>query len=74
MMLALVYPLLLGLGRIESASFLRGNGTFRYLTGLPSFLDAQTLRRFLAQAPADSARLIRCVGQGEDRGRVDWSR
>jgi hypothetical protein len=51
MILALVYPLLLGLDRLETASFLRSNGTFQYLTGLPSFPDPQTLRRFLHQAP-----------------------
>ena len=47
MLLALVYPIVLGLDRIETASFLRSNGTFQYLTGLPSFPDPQTLRRFL---------------------------
>jgi hypothetical protein len=52
MMLALVYPIVLGLDRLETASFLRSNGTFQYLTGLPSFPDPQTLRRFLLQAPA----------------------
>jgi len=51
MMLALVYPIVLGLDRLETASFLRSNGTFQYLTGLPSFPDPQTLRRFLLQAP-----------------------
>jgi hypothetical protein len=51
MILALVYPMVLGLDRLESASFLRSNGTFQYLTGLPSFPDPQTLRRFLLQAP-----------------------
>lgn len=51
MILALVYPIILGLDRIETASFLRSNGTFQYLTGLPSFPDPQTLRRFLLQAP-----------------------
>ena len=51
MILALVYPVLLGLDRIETASFLRSNGTFQYLTGLPSFPDPQTLRRFLRNAP-----------------------
>src|SRR5229473_249882 len=51
MILALVYPIILGLDRIETASFLRSNGTFQYLTGLPSFHDPQTLRRFLLQAP-----------------------
>lgn len=51
MILALVYPLVLGLDRLETASFLRFNGTFQYLTGLPSFPDPQTLRRFLLHAP-----------------------
>jgi hypothetical protein len=51
MILALVYPLVLGLDRLETASFLRSNGTFQYLTGLESFPDPQTLRRFLLQAP-----------------------
>src|SRR6266700_1995843 len=31
MILALVYPLVLGLDRLETASFLRSNGTFQYL-------------------------------------------
>lgn len=51
MILALVYPIILGLDRLETASFLRSNGTFQYLTGIESFPDAQTLRRFLLQAP-----------------------
>jgi hypothetical protein len=51
MLLALVYPIILGLDRIEAASFLRSNGTFQYLTGLPAFPDPQTLRRFLLNAP-----------------------
>jgi len=51
-LLALVYPIILGLDRIETASLLRSNGTFQYLTGLPSFPDPQTLRRFLLNAPA----------------------
>jgi hypothetical protein len=46
-----MYPLVLGLDRLETASFLRSNGTFQYLTGLPNFPDPQTLRRFLHQAP-----------------------
>lgn len=50
--LALIYPLVLGLDRLETASFLRANGTFQYLTGLASFPDPQTLRRFLLHAPA----------------------
>src|SRR5262252_7560122 len=51
MLLALIYPIILGLDRLETASFLRSNGTFQYLTGLQSFPDPQTLRRFLLQAP-----------------------
>jgi hypothetical protein len=51
MILALVYPIVLGLDRIETASFLRSNGTFQYLTGLSSFPDPQTVRRFLLHAP-----------------------
>src|SRR6516165_11796439 len=51
MILALVYPLVLGLDRLETVSFLRSNGTFQYLTGLQSFPDPQTLRRFLFHAP-----------------------
>src|SRR5437879_13308561 len=51
MVLALMYPIVLGLDRLETASFLRSNGTFQYLTGLPSFPDPQTLRRFLLHAP-----------------------
>src|SRR5437667_11529263 len=51
MILALVYPLVLGLERLETASFLRFNGTFQYLTGLPRFPDPQTLRLLLLHAP-----------------------
>ena len=51
MLLALVYPIVLGLDRIETASLLRSDGTFQYLTGLHSFPDPQTLRRFLLNAP-----------------------
>jgi hypothetical protein len=50
MIMALVYPIILGLDRLETASLLRSNGTFQYLTGLPSYPDPQSLRRFLLQA------------------------
>jgi len=53
MILALVYPIMLGLDRVETAALLRTNGTFQYLTGLPSYPDPQSLRRFLLQAPPD---------------------
>ena len=51
MLLALIYPIILGLDRLETAALLQTNGTFQYLTGLPSYPDPQTLRRFLLQAP-----------------------
>lgn len=47
MFLALLYPMILGLERIESTQLLRQNGVFQFLTGLPSYPDATTLRRFL---------------------------
>jgi len=50
MIMALIYPVILGLDRLETASLLRSNGTFQYLTGLQSYPDAQSLRRFLLQA------------------------
>ena len=50
MIMALVYPVILGLDRLETASFLRSNGTFQYLTGRQSYPDPQSLRRFLLQA------------------------
>ncbi len=53
MLLALIYPIVLGLDRLETASLLRNNGTFQYLTGLPSYPDPQSLRRFLLQAPPE---------------------
>jgi hypothetical protein len=53
MILALVYPIILGLDRLETAALLRSNGTFQYLTGLPSYPDPQSLRRFLLQAVPD---------------------
>jgi hypothetical protein len=53
MVLALAWPLILGLDRIETASLLGSNGTFQFLTGLPSFPHPQTLRRFLLHAPEE---------------------
>ena len=52
MIMALVYPIILGLDRLETASLLRSNGSFQYLTGLPSYPDPQSLRRFLLEAPS----------------------
>lgn len=45
--LALLYPIILGLGRIETFHLLRHNGVFQYLTGLPAYPNPTTLRRFL---------------------------
>lgn len=47
MVLALLYPMLLGLERLESTHLLPRNGVFQYLTGLPVYPNATTLRRFL---------------------------
>jgi len=44
---ALIYPLILGLGRIETTEPLRYNGVFHYLAGLPGYPEATSLRRFL---------------------------
>jgi hypothetical protein len=46
-MLALIYPITLGFGRIETTHLLKHNGVFQYLTGLPTYPDPTTLRRFL---------------------------
>jgi hypothetical protein len=46
-MLALIYPISLGLGRIETSHLLKQNGVFQYLTGLPVYPNPTTLRRFL---------------------------
>src|SRR3984893_6186803 len=61
MVLALSWPLILGLDRIETASLLRSNGTFQFLTGLSSFPAPQTLRRFLLSAPPSFAVQLRRV-------------
>ena len=53
MTLAVMYPILLGLDRLENSSLLRSDSTFHYLIGLPSYPDAQSLRRFLLHAPPE---------------------
>ena len=77
--LALVYPIVLGLDRLETAALLQSNGTFQYLTGLPSYPDPQTLRRFLLHAPPEfrqqlhrfNDRLLRrFIHQPEHRSRL----
>ena len=46
-MLAILYPIILGLGRIETNILLQQNGVFQYLASLPTYPDPTTLRRFL---------------------------
>ena len=46
-MMALIYPISLGLGRIETTHLLKHNGVFQYLTGLSTYPNPTTLRRFL---------------------------
>ena len=70
--LALVYPIVLGLDRIETASFLRTNGTFQYLTGLPSYPDPQSLRRFLKQAPPDFREQLHRVNDWLQQRFIHW--
>jgi len=58
--LALIYPISLGLGRIETTHLLKYNGVFQYLTGLPTYPNPTTLRRFLLRmAPAALPQLKR---------------
>lgn len=47
MLLALLYPMVLGLERIETTQLLQQNGVFQFLTGLQSYPDPSTMRRFL---------------------------
>jgi len=46
-LLALLYPTILGLGRLDATDLLRRNGVFQTLTGLPVYPNPITLRRFL---------------------------
>lgn len=47
MLLAVLYPMILGLERIETTQLLGQNGVCQYLTGLRSYPNPTTLRRFL---------------------------
>lgn len=44
LLLAMLYPMILGLGRIETTRLLQHNGVFHYLTGLIDYPDPSTLR------------------------------
>jgi len=61
MLLALLYPMFLGLERLETTQLLRQNGVFQYLTGLPSYPDATTLRRFLLRAAPTALPKLRAL-------------
>ncbi len=53
LLLALLYPVILGLERIESTQLLQQTGVFPHLTGLPTYPNPSPLRRFLLRmAPA----------------------
>jgi hypothetical protein len=63
-MLALIYPITLGVGRIEATHLLKQNGVFQYLTGLPAYPNPTTLRRFLLRmAPSALPKLRRLHDQ-----------
>lgn len=64
MVLAALYPIMLGLERIETTQLLRQNGVFQYLTGLPRYPDATTLRRFLLRAAPAALPKLRALHDG----------
>jgi hypothetical protein len=61
MFLSLLYPMILGLERIETTQLLRQNGVFQYLTGLPSYPEATTLRRFLLRVAPTALPKVRAL-------------
>jgi hypothetical protein len=61
MLLALMYPMMLGLGRIEATHLLRHNGVFQYLTGFPTYPDPTALRRFLLRMAPFALRKLRTL-------------
>ncbi len=46
-LLAVLYPIILGMERLETTEPLKHNGVFQYLTGLRGYPDPTSLRRFL---------------------------
>jgi hypothetical protein len=46
---SLLFPIMVGIGRIETTQMLRYDDVFHYLTGLRQFPTATTLRRFLVR-------------------------
>ena len=64
MLLAVLYPMILGLERIETAQLLRQNGAFQHLTGLRAYPDATTVRRFLLRIAPLALRQLRKLHDG----------
>ena len=56
MVRALLYPMILGLERIETTQLLRQTGVFQYLTGRPSYPEPTTFRRALRVWPTAASR------------------
>ena len=57
--LSLLYPMMLGIGRIETSHLLQHNGVFQYLTGLPTYPSPTTLRRFLLRMAPEALLKLR---------------
>jgi hypothetical protein len=65
--MAILYPSMLGLGRMETTRLLQQNGAFQYLTGLQRYPDPSTLRRFLSRF---GRRSLEAFGRLHDRCRT----
>src|SRR3990170_127487 len=61
LLIALMYPMILGLEKIEVSALLGTNGVFQYIKGLPSFPNPTTLRRFLVRSAPEILPQIRAV-------------
>lgn len=61
MVLALIYPMMLGLQWTEATHVLRRNGVFQYLTGLPVYPNPTTLRRFLLRVAPSALPKLRTL-------------
>jgi len=70
LVLAVVYPIVLGLGRMETSSWMRHNGVFKYLTGLEHYPEPTVLRRFLSRL--GEPRVLRMFEALHDRLRVGF--
>lgn len=68
--LAILYPIILGLGRIETTRLLQRNGVFQYITGLPTYPDPTSLRRFLRRLGKQG---LPALGRLHQRLRTDFA-